>query len=101
MATRHIQLSFFALFVAGCLALGLGPIGCFSPQPESGRLTCSLEGACPRGYYCAWDNGCWRDSDSPPPRDGGARDGAARDAASDASDGSAADSAISDLARRD
>jgi hypothetical protein len=48
-------------------ALGSGAaFGCgYSPNPESGKLTCSSDGQCPQGYACAFDNTCWKNGHLP------------------------------------
>lgn len=82
-----------ALMLAAA-TIALAASACFNPQPTSGRVTCSEFGECPRGYYCAWDRGCWQDGEGPTPIDLGARDLAPVDALR-------GDAGAADLARRD
>jgi hypothetical protein len=40
--------------------------GCFSPSYDNGRLRCSVpDGKCPSGYYCAVDDFCWKEGQTP------------------------------------
>lgn len=57
--------------VAFSLVVSLGGGGCYAPRLENGGLKCAGGSACPRGFYCAEDNRCWRAGEYPPPRDGG------------------------------
>lgn len=42
--------------------------GCLDVDSADGTLTCStVPGrACPRGFYCAWNDKCYRDGDPAP-----------------------------------
>lgn len=42
--------------------------GCLDIDSEDGTLVCStVPGrACPQGWYCAWNDRCYRDGDSAP-----------------------------------
>jgi hypothetical protein len=47
--------------------LALLASGCYQLNVDSGQLRCSpIQNACPRGFYCASDNFCWRTNQSPP-----------------------------------
>lgn len=49
--------------------------GCLDVDSADGTLTCSaVPGrACPRGFYCAWNDKCYRDGDPAPTPDLAAR----------------------------
>jgi hypothetical protein len=45
-----------------CLMLA----GCYSPNPASGKLKCSVgDNKCPEGYHCASDGTCWKNGQDP------------------------------------
>jgi hypothetical protein len=43
----------------------LAGAGCYSPNPQSGKLRCGLNFACPEGYMCKDGQTCWKASESP------------------------------------
>jgi hypothetical protein len=51
---------------AVALGVALAAAGCTTPRYGDGDLQCAPGGVCPRGFFCAADQHCWRNGSGPP-----------------------------------